>query len=42
MPTMHLRELESEGTLTRTVFAEVSPRVEYALSDQWENRSGTS
>lgn len=33
MLTMHLRELESEGVLTRTVFAEVPPRVEYALSE---------
>ncbi|OBQ62404.1 hypothetical protein A8145_21665 [Mesorhizobium loti] len=33
MLTMHLRELESEGILTRTVFAEVPPRVEYALSE---------
>ena len=33
MLTVHLRELEQEGILTRTVFAEVPPRVEYALSD---------
>lgn len=33
MLTVHLRELEQEGILTRTVFAEVPPRVEYALTD---------
>ena len=33
MLTVHLRELEHEGILTRTVFAEVPPRVEYALSE---------
>ena len=33
MLTVHLRDLEREGVLTRTVFAEVPPRVEYALSD---------
>jgi DNA-binding HxlR family transcriptional regulator len=33
MLTTHLRELESEGIITRTIFAEVPPRVEYALSD---------
>ena len=32
MLTVHLRELEAEGILTRTVFAEVPPRVEYALT----------
>ena len=33
MLTVHLRELEREGVLTRTVFAEVPPRVEYALNE---------
>jgi DNA-binding HxlR family transcriptional regulator len=33
MLTVHLRELEHEGILTRTIFAEVPPRVEYALTD---------
>ena len=33
MLTMHLRELEDERVLTRTVFAEVPPRVEYALTE---------
>ena len=32
MLTMHLREMEQEGIVIRTVFAEVPPRVEYALS----------
>lgn len=31
--TDNLRDLESNGLITRTVFAEVPPRVEYALSD---------
>ena len=28
-----LRSMEEDGTITRTVYAEVPPRVEYALSD---------
>jgi DNA-binding HxlR family transcriptional regulator len=32
MLTLHLREMERDGLITRTVFAEVSPHVEYALT----------
>lgn len=34
--TDSLRALEADGIVTRTVFAEVPPRVEYALSDLGE------
>ena len=34
--TDSLRSLEEDGIITRTAFAEVPPRVEYALSDLGE------
>ncbi len=34
MLTQQLREMEADGLLTRTVFAQVPPRVDYALTER--------
>lgn len=40
MLTSHLRALESEGVVVRTVFAAVPPRVEYALTEHGAHLGG--
>ena len=37
MLTDSLRSMEDDGIITRTVYPEVPPRVEYALSDLGES-----
>lgn len=37
MLTDSLRSMEADGIITRTVYPEVSPRVEYALSELGES-----
>jgi DNA-binding HxlR family transcriptional regulator len=40
MLTVQLRDLESQGVITRTIFAGVPPRVEYALSEHGKSLGG--
>lgn len=40
MLTSQLRELERDGLVTRTLYAEVPPKVEYSLSDYGKTLEG--
>src|SRR5947208_11357003 len=42
MVTARLRELEAAGVVSRTVYAEVPPRVEYELTDRGRSEEHTS
>jgi DNA-binding HxlR family transcriptional regulator len=37
--TVQLRQLEADGVIERTIFPEIPPRVEYALSEEGQSMS---